>query len=67
MQENRELIKINKHLTNAQIMGAIRYLDPDPRAEETGEDAGRVLGIGITWLIVLTGALAYIGLYVRAL
>jgi hypothetical protein len=67
MQENRELIELNEHLTNAGIMRAIRYLDPDLCAEGTGEDAGTVRGICITLLTALTGALTYIYLYMRTL
>jgi hypothetical protein len=29
MLENHEPIKLNEHLTDAEIMWAIRYLDPD--------------------------------------
>ena len=43
MQETRGLIKLNKHLTDAQIRWAIRYLDPAVVCYGTGEDAGRVL------------------------
>jgi hypothetical protein len=46
---------------------AIRYLDPDFSAETTGESAGIVLGIFFVLTTVLTGALVYIGLYLRAL
>jgi hypothetical protein len=67
MQENRELIDLNEHLTDAEICRTIRYLDPDLCAEETEEDAGMVLGICITLLTALTGALTYISLYIRAL
>jgi hypothetical protein len=67
MQENRGLIELNEHLTDAEIMWAIRRLDPDLCAEGTGEDVDTVLGIGIVLLTALTGALTYIVLYVRAL
>lgn len=67
MQENHGLIEHNEHLTDAEIMWAIRHLDPDFCAEGTGEDVGTVLGIGIALLTALTGARTYIGIYVRAL
>ena len=67
MQENSELIELNKHLTNAETTRAIRYLDPDLCGEKAGEDIGTLVGIGITLLTALTGALTYIGLYVRKL
>jgi hypothetical protein len=67
MQENHEMTDLNEHLANAEIMRAIRYLDPDLCAETTGEDIGTVVGIGITLLSALTDALTYISLYVRDL
>ena len=67
MEENRELMELNQHLTDAEITEAIRYLDPDLCGEKAGEDTGTLVGIGITLLTALTGALIYIGLYVRKL
>jgi hypothetical protein len=67
MQKNREMIKLNEHLTDAKIGRAIRYLDPDLCAERTGGDAGTLVGISIILLIVLTVALTCIRLYVRIL
>ena len=67
MQENREMMELNEHLTDAGIMWEIRYLDPDLCAEKSGEDTGTAVGIGITLLMALTGALTYIGLYLRDL
>jgi hypothetical protein len=67
MQENHELMELNEHLTDAEMMWAIRYLDPDSCAEKAEEVMGTIVGISITLLIALTGALTYICLYVRAL
>jgi hypothetical protein len=67
MQENHELMELSKHVTDAEITLAIRYLDPDVCAGKTGEDTGTVVGIGITLVTALTGALAYICLYMRTL
>jgi hypothetical protein len=67
MPENHELMEHNEHLTDAEIMWAIRDLDPDSYAGENGKDAGTVVGICITFLIALTSALTYICLYVRSL
>ena len=67
MQENRELMKLNENLTDAEITWVIRYLDPDLCAEGTGKDAGTLVGICITLLIWLTVALTCIHLYVRIL
>src|ERR1700733_4214108 len=57
----------NEHLTDAEIMRAIRYLDRDVCAERTGEDAGTILGFFITFVAALIAALAYIWLYTRML
>jgi hypothetical protein len=67
MQDNREMIGIDEHLTDAEIMCVIRYLDPDLCAEKAGEDTATVVAISLTLVTVLTGALVYIGLYVRTL
>jgi hypothetical protein len=67
MQEYREMMVLNEHLTDAEIVSAIRYLDPDSSAEKAGGDTGTVVGISFTLVAVLTGALVYIGLYVRTL
>jgi class 3 adenylate cyclase len=67
MQENREMMELNEHLTDADIMWAIRYLDSDLCAKKAAEDTGTAVGIGIALLTALTGALTYIGLYVRVL
>ena len=65
MQENHNRIELNEHLTDAEIIRAIRYLDPDLCAKEAGEDTGGVVRIGITLLTALTDALTSISLYVR--
>lgn len=65
MHEHREKREFNEHLTDAKIEWAIRYLDPDLGAEKARDDIGTVIGIGVTLLTALTGALTYIGLYVR--
>lgn len=65
MQENHEMMELDEHLTDAEIVRAIRYLDPDLCAEKAVDDTGTAVGIGITLLTALTGALTYIGLYVR--
>ncbi|QNI30500.1 hypothetical protein H7849_15235 [Alloacidobacterium dinghuense] len=57
----------DERLTDAEIMRAIRYLDPDVCAERARENAGTILGICITLVTVLTGALAYVWLYTRTL
>ncbi len=64
MQDNRELRELNEHLTDAEITWAIRYLHPHLGAERTGEDAGTLVGICITLLTGLTGAIC---LYIRNL
>lgn len=67
MHENQEPVAPSEHPTDAEIMWAIRYLDPDISAEKGGEDAGTVFGIGITSLAMLTCALTYIWVYMGKL
>jgi hypothetical protein len=65
MGENRELMELNKHLTDAEIMLAIRYLDPDSCTKKTR--VGSVASICIPLLTALAVALTYIGFYVWTL
>jgi hypothetical protein len=67
MQEDHEMMGFNEPLTDGEIMLAIRYLDPDLCADKAGENTGTAVGIGITLLTALAGALTYIGVYVRDL
>jgi hypothetical protein len=67
MQNKHEMMELNEYLTDAEIVRAIRYLDPEFSTEGTGEDAGTALGISFALTTALTGALVYIGLYVRTL
>ena len=67
MQENHEKMGLNEYLTDVEVMRTIRYLDPDLCADKAGEDTSTAVGIGITLLTALAGALTYIGLYVRDL
>jgi hypothetical protein len=66
MQNTGELMSF-EHMTDSEVLRAIRYLDPDFSAEGTGEDAGTDLGISFSLTTVLAGALAYVGLYARSL
>jgi len=66
MQKADELMSL-EHMTESEILRAIRYLDPDFSAERTGADAGTVLGISLTLTTALAGALVYIGFYLRTL
>lgn len=56
-----------EHMTESEILQAIRYLDPDLSDERTREDGGTVLEISFALTTVLTGALVYISLYLRTL
>ena len=67
MQEDHEMLEFNEHPTDGEIMRVIRYLDPDLCADKAEENTGTAVGIGITLLTALAGALTYIGLYVRDL
>ena len=59
-----ELLVPVKRVTDEQIASAIRYLDPDPGGERSG-DGGTVLVICFSLLILLIGALAVIWLYLQ--
>ena len=67
MQDNHEMMELNEHQTDAEIMRTIRYLDPDLCPEEAEDDTSTIVGMGITLLTALTGALTCISLYVRDL
>jgi len=67
MQDNHEMMELNEQLTDAEIIWAIRYLDPDLCAVKAEEGTGTVVGIGIRLLTALTDALTSISLYVRDL
>ena len=53
--------------TDAEIALAIHYLDPEFAAKTTAKDTGTIIGISVTFLTLLAGALTYIYLYVRML
>jgi hypothetical protein len=65
MQDNDEMMELDEHRMDSEIMRAIRYLDPDLCAERAEEDTGAAVGIGIILLTALTDALTCISLYVR--
>lgn len=67
MQESGEMMEINEHLTDVEIMRAVRYLDPDVCAERTRKNAGTFVGICIALLTGLMSAITYICLYMRKL
>ena len=52
-----------EQIDDAEIIRAIRYLDPDCRAGRTRQDPA--FGISLSMAIALIGALTYIGLYIR--
>jgi hypothetical protein len=63
MLENHERSESLECMTEPEILSAIRYLDPDLEPKRTRQDAGKVCGICITWLTMLTGVVTYICLY----
>ena len=65
MQDDHEMMELNEYLADAELVRAIRYLDPDLCAERAEEHTCTVVGIGISLLTALTGALTHISLYVR--
>jgi hypothetical protein len=64
MHENHRFTSVEQ-INDAEIIPAIRYLDPDCRAGRTLQDTA--LGISLCMAIALIGALTYIGLYIRTL
>lgn len=58
MLENHERKDSPECVTEAEILSAIRYLDPD--LERSGRDAGTVGGICVVLIAILTGVLVYI-------
>lgn len=66
MQAN-DTLEILERKSDAEIAVAVHYLDPEFHPEGSGEDDGGVLGIVISSVTWLTGALTYICLYIRAL
>ena len=64
LQEERELQLPVKQVTDEQIASVIRYLDPDPDSERSG-DSGTVLVICFSLLVLLIGALPIIWLYLK--
>lgn len=63
MLENYQRRESLESITEAEILSAIRYLDPDLKLERTGQNAGSVSGICITLLTMLTSVVAYICLH----
>jgi hypothetical protein len=66
MQTNHN-IEIREQKSDAEIALAIHYLDPEFNPEESEEADDTVLGIAVSSVTWLTGALTYICLYIRAL
>jgi hypothetical protein len=64
VREKSELPVPVEHMTDEQIASAIRYLNPDPGSERSGDD-GTVLVICFSLLILLIGALAITWLFLR--
>lgn len=64
VRERRELLVPVEHMTDEQIASAIRYLDPHPDGEQSG-DGSTVLAICVSLLILLIGALAIIWFYLQ--
>jgi len=67
MQERYQSPPITENLSDAEIMSAIGYLDPDLSAETTGEGPGTVFESCGTLLAALTRDLACMCVYVRNL
>jgi hypothetical protein len=66
MQANRTIENLEQE-RDAEIALAIHYLDPEFNPGGNGENDGAVLGIVMSSVTWLTGTLAHICLYMRAL
>ena len=75
MREKHELRTLVEHITDEEIMSAIRYLDPDrsdernlrPSSERNVDHNGTALALCVSFLVLLLGGMAYIWLYVRTI
>ena len=75
MRQKHELRASVEHITDEEIMSAIRYLDSDRSnarnlnhsRERSVDDTGAALAMCITLLVLLLGGLAYIWLYLRTI
>ena len=65
MRENHDLRVPVEHITDSEILSAIRYLDPDGGAERGSNISDAVLAICVSLVALLAGTLAYILLYFR--
>lgn len=63
MLENQKRRESFERITEAEVLSAIHYLDPDLKPERTRQGAGTVHGIYITLLTTLTVVLTYICVY----
>ena len=63
MHENQRFTSVEQ-IDDAEIIRAIRYVDPDCRAGKTRQDTA--FGVSLSMVIALIGALTNIGLYIPA-
>lgn len=54
-------------MTDEEVALAIRYLDPEFAAKRIAEDPDTILGVSVSFLILLASAVIYICLYMRTL
>jgi hypothetical protein len=65
MHDNRELKPTSEQITDAEVAATIRYLDPAPPSDTTGESVDIVIVILFSLLMFLLAALPLISLYLR--
>ena len=64
MPEKHERASV-EHITDEEIITAIRYLDPDSIRKSSVDNSSTVLIICMSLIVLLLGALAYIWLYLQ--
>jgi hypothetical protein len=64
MREKHERASV-EHITDEEIISAIRYLDQDSIQESGVDNSSTCLIICVSLIVVLIGALAYISFYLQ--
>ena len=65
MRDNQYLTASIGHITDSDIAAAIRYLDPTPTSNTTGESDDTVIVVVVSVLIFLIAAVPFISLYLK--
>jgi hypothetical protein len=65
MQDDSDITTSSAHVTASEVAAAIRYLDPTPTRNTTGESDGTVTVVVVSVLMFVLAALPFISLYMR--